>query len=93
MGYLRVKVRSMGGSQNGKVNYIGGPDYFKISGPIVVPIAIFYLTFKIFSLGLKKLVSSLTSKPRELDRFRPCFNAYWYLTNYWNQRFISITIY
>ena len=38
----------------------------KISG---IAIAIFYFTGS-------NLVSSLTSKPRELDRFRPCFHAY-----------------
>jgi hypothetical protein len=48
--------------------------------PIAVPITIIYFsTFKYFLLWFKlKLIWSLTSKPRELDRFRPCFYAYWY---------------
>ncbi len=49
----------------------------------MVPIAIFYFsTFKIFFFGVKFSFSSLTSKRRELDRFGPCFYAYWY----WNQK-------
>ncbi len=76
---------------NGKNNYRVVPNYFlKLAVPIVVPIAIFYFfkTFKIF--GVKFSFSSLTSKPRELDRFGPCFHAYWYFIKiYWNQtRFI-----
>ena len=68
MGTPEGRVRSMGGSHMGKV---------------VLIILKLKLTFrswsKILSLG-SKLVSSLTSKPRELDRFRPYFHAYCYLT-------------
>jgi hypothetical protein len=35
---------------------------------------------KYFSFGVKFSFSSLTSKPRELDRFRPYVHAYCYLT-------------
>ena len=66
MGIPEGRVRSMGGSRMGKVV----PIILKLTVPIMV---------KIFSLG-SKLVSSLTSKPRELDRFRPYFHAYCYLT-------------
>ncbi len=50
-------------------------NYFKISDPNR---NILLSTFGV----LIKLVSSLTSKPRELDRVRPYFHAYWY----WNQK-------
>ncbi len=43
-----------------------------ITVPIILTVPIKYF----LTLGQSKLVSSLTSKPRELDRFRPCFYAY-----------------
>ena len=94
MGIPEGRVGYMGGSHMGKVSkgwslieiYIGGPDDFSNSnrGPDR-DILIYFQLSKIFYFRLWvyiKLVSSLTSKPRELDRFRPCFYAYWY----WNQR-------
>ncbi len=75
--YPRVGVRwvvHMGKENNGS----------DLISSIVIPIGTFISIFKIF--GVKFSFSSLTSKRRELDRFRPCFHAYWYLTNYWNQK-------
>jgi hypothetical protein len=46
------------------INYIGGPDYFKISGPDRGPdcgLLKLISTFKYFSLGSNLVFSSLTS--------------------------------